>query len=152
MQFQNQPSIRGRGLDLELEKTFPSGAHLRASYAGQFVPEQPNGVINSPSRHLLKANFAAPLPLANWHLGLEAQYASSQFTGGGRTSAYAIANANLRWQPFGSAKTELALGIYNLFNRSYAHSYPDDSLYSGIPRESLAQDGRTWQLKLLQRF
>ena len=152
LQFQNQPSISGHGLDLELERSFPGGARLRASYAGQFVPEQPNGIINSPSRHLLKANFAAPLPMANWHLGLEAQYASGQATGSGRTSAYAIGNANLRWQPFGSAKTELALAIYNLFNRNYAHSFPDASLISGIPRESMAQDGRTWQLKLTQRF
>ena len=152
LQFQNQPSISGHGLDLELEKSFPGGAQLRASYAGQFVPEQPNGIVNSPSRHLLKANFAAPLPMANWHLGLEAQHASGQATGSGRTSAYAIGNVNLRWQPFGNAKTELALGIYNLFNRNYAHSFPDASLISGIPRESMAQDGRTWQLKLTQRF
>jgi outer membrane receptor protein involved in Fe transport len=150
LQYQNQPGIRSRGIDLELEKRFSSGARLRASYAGEFVPEQPNGILNSPSRHLLKANFATPLPLANWHLGLEAQFASGQATPTGRTATYTIANANLRWQPRGS--TELSLGIYNLFDKDYAHSYPDDSLYSGIPRESLAQDGRTWQLKLIQRF
>lgn len=150
LQYQNQPGIRSRGIDLELEKRFSGGARLRASYAGEFVPEQPNGILNSPSRHLVKGNFATPLPWANWHLGMEAQFASGQATPSGRTAAYAIANANLRWQPRGS--TELSLGIYNLFDKDYAHSYPDDSLYSGIPRESLAQDGRTWQLKLIQRF
>ncbi len=152
LQFQNQPDITSRGIELELEKNFAGGARLRASYTGQFVPERPNGIINSPSRHLLKANFATPLPMAHWYLGLEAQYASGQITPTGRTSDYVIANANLRWQPTGSDSTELALGIYNLFDKNYAHSFPDDSLYSGIPRESLAQDGRTWQLKLTHRF
>lgn len=152
LQFQNQPGITSRGIDLELEKSFAGGARLRASYTGQFVPERPNGGINSPSRHLLKANFATPLPMANWHLGLEAQYASGQITPNGRTSDYTIANANLRWQPTGKDNTELALGVYNLFDKNYAHSFPDDSLYSEIPRESMAQDGRTWQLKLTHRF
>jgi outer membrane receptor protein involved in Fe transport len=151
-QFQNQPGITSRGIDLELEKSFPRGARLRASYTVQFVPERPNGILNSPSHHMLKANFATPLPMAHWHLGLEAQYASGQATPSGRTSGYAIANANLRWQPNGSKNTELALGIYNLFDQDYAYSFPDDSLYSGIPRESLAQDGRTWQLKFTHRF
>jgi iron complex outermembrane receptor protein len=152
LQFQNQPGITSRGIDLELEKNYAGGARLRASYTGQFVPERPNGLLNSPSRHLLKTNFATPLPMAHWHLGLEAQYASGQITPSGRTSDYAIANANLRWQPTGSDTTELALGIYNLFDKNYAHSYPDDSLYSGIPRASMAQDGRTWRLKFTHRF
>jgi outer membrane receptor protein involved in Fe transport len=150
LQYQNQPGIRGRGIDMEVEKRFGGGTRLRASYAGEFVPEQPNGIINSPSRHLLKANFATPLPLANWHLGLEAQFASGQATPTGRTAAYTIVNANLRWQP--TNRTELALGVYNLLDRNYAHSYPDSSLSSGIPRESMAQEGRTWRVKLTQWF
>lgn len=151
-QFQNQPEITSRGLDLEYEKSFPRGALLRASYAVQFVPERPNGNLNSPSRHLLKANLSTPLPIPRWKLGLEAQYASGQATPSGHTSGYAIANANLRWQPTGRAGPELAFGVYNLFNQHYSHSYPDDSLYSGIPREAIAQDGRNWQLKLTYRF
>jgi len=152
LQFQNQPGIRSSGIELELEKNFAGGARLRTSYTGQFAPEQPNGIINSPSRHMVKANFTTPLPMAHWHLGMEANYASGQITPTSRTSGYAIANANLRWQPKGDGNTEVALGIYNLFDKHYAHSFPDDSLYSGIPRESLAQDGRTWQLKLTHRF
>ncbi|MDO9225906.1 MAG: TonB-dependent receptor [Pseudomonadota bacterium] len=152
LQYQNQPEIRSHGIELELEKSFAHGASLRASYSGQFTPELPNGVINSPSRHLLKANFATPLPFANWHLGLEARYASGQSIPSGHTSAYAIANANLRWRPNGGDRTEWALGVYNAFDKNYAHSYPDDSLYSGIPRESLVQDGRSWRLKMTHRF
>lgn len=90
--------------------------------------------------------------MANWHLGAEAQYASGQITPSGRTAGYAIANANLRWLPGTAGKTEVALGVYNLFDKRYAHSFPDDSLYSGIPREQMVQDGRTWQLKLTHRF
>lgn len=152
LQFQNQPGITSRGIDLELEKSFPHGTQLRASYAVQFVPERPNGNLNSPSHHLLKANVTTPLPMSHWYLGLEAQYASGQATPSGRTSGYAIANANLRWQPTGRAHTELSLGIYNLFDRNYSHSAPDDTLISGIPRESMAQHGRTWQLKFTHRF
>lgn len=152
LQFQNQPAIRSRGFELELEKQFGGGARLRASYTRQVAPEQPNGVLNTLSRHLFKANFATPLPMANWHLGAEAQYASGQITPSGRTAGYAIANANLRWLPGKAGKTEVALGVYNLFDKRYAHSFPDDSLYSGIPREQMAQDGRTWQLKLTHRF
>lgn len=151
-QFQNQPGITSRGLDLEYEKSFPRGALLRASYALQVVPERPNGNLNSPSRHLLKANLSTPLPIPRWKLGLEAQYASGQATPSGRTSGYAIANANLRWQPTGKAGPDLAFGVYNLFDQHYSHSFPDNTLYSGIPRETIAQDGRNWQVKLTYRF
>lgn len=151
-QFQNQPGITSRGFDLELEKSFPRGSRLRASYTFQSVPERPNGIINSPSRHLAKANFSTPLPMPRCHLGLEVQYASGQATSSGRIAGYTIANANLRWRPAVFSNTELALGIYNVFDQNYVHSYFDDSLYFGIARESMPQDGRTWQLKLSHRF
>lgn len=152
LQFRNQPRIDGRGLEFEMERRFGGGMRLRGSYTGQFVPERPHGILNSPSRHLVKINLAIPLPGGAWRLGIEGQFASGQATTTGRTAAYGIANAHLRWSPAGSPATELSFGIFNLFDRKYRHSYADDSLWSGIRRESIAQDGRTWRAKLVHRF
>jgi outer membrane receptor protein involved in Fe transport len=154
LQFENQPSVQGKGVELEVEHHLAGGAQVRASLAAQFVPDRPNGVLNSAPVHLLKANYSTPLfGSRNWNTGVEAQYVDRRATVTGWTGGYALANASLRWLPQGrSDGSELSLSMYNLFNKRYYEVFPDASLASGVLRETLAQDGRTWQLKYLYRF
>ena len=46
----------------------------------------------------------------------------------------------------------MSFSAYNLFGKYYQEVFPDNSLASGVPRETLAQDGRNWRLKYLYRF
>jgi len=151
LQFQNQPEVSGRGLELEAEHRFRTGANLRASIAGQYVPDRPNGALNSAPRYLSKANYSMPISAA-WRTGLEAQYVDRRTTPSGSIGGYTVANATLLWQPQANAGPELSFSAYNLFDRHYQEVFPDTFLASGVPRETLAQDGRSLRLKYLYRF
>ena len=152
LQFQNQPMVSGKGLELEGEQRFAGAARLRASLAAQFVPDYPNGALNSAPKYLLKANYSTPLFGSNsWRSGIEAQYVDRRATPSGWVGGYALANATILWQPQAGGP-ELSLSAYNLFDKRYQEVLPDTSLASGVPRETLAQDGRSWRLKYLHRF
>lgn len=152
LQFQNQPVVEGKGLEFEGEQRFASGAQLRASLATQFVPDYPNGALNSAPRYLVKANYSMPIPGSDtWRTGIEAQHVDRRATPSGWAGSYTLANATLLWQPRTSGP-ELSFSAYNLLDRRYQEVFPDTSLTSGVPRETLAQDGRTWRLRYLYRF
>lgn len=154
LQFQNQPVVKGKGLELEGEQRFASGAQLRASLATQFVPDHPNGALNSAPKYLVKANYSTPLFGSNtWRTGIEAQYVDRCATPSGWIGSYTLANATILWQPrVKGPGPELSFSAYNLFDKRYQQVFPDTSLTSGVPREALAQDGRTWRLKYLYHF
>lgn len=152
LQFQNQPEVSGKGIELEGEQRFAGGAQLRASLAGQFVPDHPNGALNSAPRSLAKANYSTPLFGSNtWRSGIEVQYVDRRATPSSRIGSYTLANATILWQ----ARTngpELSFSAYNLFDKRYQEVFPVTSLSNGVPRETIAQDGRAWRLKYLYRF
>ena len=154
LQFQNQPEVKGKGLEFEGEQRFASGANLRASLAAQFVPDRPNGTLNSAPKYLVKANYSTPLLGSDtWRTGIEAQYVDRRATPSGSAGGYTLANATILWQPRSSGRgPELSFSAYNLFDKYYQEVVPDTSLTSGVPRETMAQDGRSWRLKYLYRF
>lgn len=154
LQFQNQPVVDGKGLEFEGEQRFASGAQLRASLATQFVPDYPNGALNSAPRYLVKANYSMPIPGSDtWRTGIEAQHVDRRATPSGWAGSYTLANATLLWQSRTNGPgPELSFSAYNLFDKHYQEVFPDTSLTSGVPRETLGQDGRTWRLKYLYRF
>ncbi len=154
LQFQNQPEVKGKGLEFEGEHRFMNGANLRASIAAQYVPDRPNGSLNSAPKYLSKANCSTPiLGSVAWRTGLEAQYVDRRATPGGSIGGYTLANATILWQPQANASgPELSFSAYNLFDRRYQEVFPDAFLVSGVPRETLAQDGRSFRLKYLYRF
>jgi outer membrane receptor for ferric coprogen and ferric-rhodotorulic acid len=127
---------------------------LRASLAGQFVPDRPNGALNSAPKYLFKTNYSTPiLGSEAWRSGIEAQYVDRRATPGGQVGSYTLVNATILWQPHANGPgPELSFSAYNLFGKYYQEVFPDSSLASGVPRETLAQDGRSWRLKYLYRF
>ncbi len=151
LQFQNQPEVSGKGVEFEVEHLFGGGANLRTNIAGQYVPDRPNGALNSAAKYLAKANYSTPVS-ADWRTGLEAQYVDRRATPSGSIGGYAVMNATLLWQPRGNDASELSFSAYNLFDRRYQEVFPDTFLASGVPRETLAQDGRSFRLKYLYRF
>lgn len=154
LQFQNQPAVKGKGLEFEVEHQFGGGAKQRTSFSTQFVPDHPNGALNSAPKYLVKANYSTPIFGSNtWRTGIEAQYVDHRATPSGLIGSYTLANATILWQPRANGPGPgLSFSAYNLFDKRYQEVFPDTSLSSGVPRETLAQDGRTWRLKYLYRF
>ena len=154
LQFQNQPEVNGKGVELEGEQRFANGSKLRASLTGQFVPDRPNGALNSAPKYLFKTNYSTPIFGSEaWRSGIEAQYVDRRATPSGQIGSYTLVNATILWQPHANGPgPEVSFSAYNLFGKFYQEVFPDNSLSSGVPRETLAQDGRSWRLKYLYRF
>ena len=153
LQYQNQPALSGYGADVELEHRFEQGAALRVSYSAQRAPARPADTINGAPRQMAKLNFSTPLfGSSAWRTGLEAQYVDRRATPSGWTGGYTLANASLRWLPYGARGVEVSASIYNLFDKPWFGVFPDSSLASGVSREVLAQEGRVGRLKILWPF
>jgi len=138
--FRNLGRARARGIELEYERTFKSGARLRASVSRQTVS---GGIseVNSP-RWLAKFNATGQLA-GVWHVGAEGQYVSARrLLDGGETAGFMLANIN--FFTIGLTRHfDASLGIQNLFDRRYA-----DPSSLGLLQRSIEQDGRRVYLKL----
>lgn len=146
-QFRNQPEVTASGAELGMERQWPGGARLRASYSAQFAEERLGPALNQAPRHLVKANLALPLADA-WRAGAEYQFTSARATTSARTGGFALANLTLI-RSLGGGGREVALSVYNLFDKRYA----DPAVDPGLPeRERILQDGRAWRLKLVLPF
>jgi iron complex outermembrane receptor protein len=143
--FLNTGRARSSGAGLEIERRWPSGTRLRASYGYQRAADR-NGLwlVNSP-RHLAKLNAALPLA-GGWFAGAELQYASRRRTLASSVPGHAIANSNLTYRP-ALRGLEFSLGIYNLLDRRYADPGGPEHL-----QDRIAQDGRTLLARLRYGF
>ena len=150
--YYNLPTITGRGAELELNKVWPGGTVLRTSYALQFPELSDERPANAP-QHLVKLNLSHPLAATAWNAGLEVQATSQRATEVGTTlGGYGITNLNLIYAPHEQA-WELALGLYNLFDKQYKDPIAlDEYMDPRVFRDGIAQDGRTWRAKLTCRF
>jgi iron complex outermembrane receptor protein len=103
-------------------------------------------LLNSPDI-LGKLNLSAPLPWAGLHVGYELRYDSKRLSlDGSKLGGYAVSNLQLTRGGFVTG-LELSLGVYNLFDKRYAHPGADFNW-----QNSLEQDGRSSQFKVAYAF
>ncbi|MCH8617522.1 TonB-dependent receptor [Undibacterium sp. TS12] len=145
--FRNVSRVSASGVELEYQRLWNEGAHLRSSYSWQRVTDEMTGqeVVNSPA-HLAKLNLSSPLALLRARLAVEGQYVARRKTLRGDTGGYALCNLSLvsaQWLDH----TEISLGVYNLFDRHYSVPGGPEHL-----QDSLQQDGRSYRLKLTYKF
>src|SRR5574343_1407506 len=97
---------------------------------------------NSP-RHMAKLNLAVPAGLPGLMAGIEGQWISSRLGNAGSESlpSYTLANLNLHYAPAAS-RWDIALSIYNLFDRRYSDPVAVDDLLP-TTRWQLPQQGRS---------
>ncbi len=144
---ENTGRTSAQGVEAEFEARDASGLVFRASAALQHARDRTTGeeLSNSP-RRLLKSQVLIPLwPTAT--AGIELQYHGSARTlGGDRVPSFWLTNLTL-WQQNIADRFTVAASIYNLFDREYAYPGSADHLQS-----SIAQNGRTYRVKLECRF
>ncbi len=144
--FDNATALDARGVELEYERTWRGGAHLRTSVSRvKLGPDAPGQQINAPV-HLAKLNYSTPLGASGLRAAIEQQYVGARRTLTGSAGAYWLVNANLtatRLWP----RTEVALGIYNLLDRRYAD--PGSTEHA---QTALFQDGRRLRVRLTYAF
>ena len=147
----NGSQVQASGLEMEYEQRWSNGGRLRTGYSVQHASDETRRFDNSP-RHMLKANIGLPTGIPHLTAGLESQWISRRIADQGNQSvpAYLLANLNLRYAP-SDARWEIALGIYNLFDRQYADPVASDQIMS-LRRWQMPQFGRTALLHTLLHF
>ncbi len=146
-EYQNEPPVETRGIELSTDKTWESGARLRDSVSYQDAENQGGGwAVNSP-KVLGKLNFSTPLPVAGLRIGYEQQYDSRRMTLNGTTlGGYGLTNLFLSTDALAGG-LELSLALENLTNKHYAEPASANNW-----QNSLEQDGRSGRLKLTYAF
>lgn len=145
----NAGQVDARGIELEAERLWESGMRLRTSYAWQISRDEATQaeVVSSP-RHLAKLNYTMPIWEDKLRTGLELQYISSRKTLAGRTAGgHLLTNLTLLSERL-AKNLDLSASIYNLFDTRYG----DPGGQEHIPLDLIAQDGRSYRLKLNYRF
>jgi len=146
-EYQNEPPVETRGIELSTDKTWDTGARLRDSVSLQDAENQGGGwVVNSP-KVLGKLNFSSPLPVAGVRLGYELQYDSRRLTLNDMTlGGYALSNVYLSTESLAKG-LELSLALQNLSDKRYAQPASANNW-----QNSFEQDGRSVRLKLTYAF
>lgn len=143
LRFENGEPIRARGVELEYERRWLSGAALRASFSAARVGGGQQ--VNAP-RRLAKINLASPLGASAWRGAVEAQYVGARGSAPKAAPAFWLVNANLvRSAWFRNAEASLAL--YNLLDRRYADPGSFDHR-----QDTITQDGRSLRVRISYAF
>jgi len=140
--------VLAKGTELSLDKTWDSGARLRASYGVQNAGQHDSHLVNSPYQ-LGKVNISIPIPLiTGLQAGYELQYYGKRKTpDGSNTDSCVLANLNLITNVPRVKGLEASLSIYNLFNENYLHPAADTNW-----QNTFWQPGRTIRFRLDYRF
>jgi iron complex outermembrane receptor protein len=148
--FNNVGSVKATGGMVGLERIWENGYRARASYSTQRAIDQTTGLrlTNSPE-NIATFNLSTPALVLGVRAGLEAQYVSSRKTTLGTTGGYTLVNLTLRNATL-AKNLELSASVYNLLDQQYGDPTTEDLAAKGV--DTIVQDGRTWQLKLVYRF
>ena len=147
VQFQNVAQATARGLEASLQARFTPALQGYFSYTLQHAREagEQETLSNSPT-HLAKGGLAFPLP-GPWTAATELRYEGRRRTVNETlTDPFVLANLSVHTQRFFD-RLQLSGHVRNLFNTSYA-------LPGGYEhrQDAIAQDGRSFALKILYRF
>lgn len=146
--FENQAAVTGKGLEMEVEKTWKKGINLRFSQSFQHVEDKETRkrADNSPAS-LSKLNLTLPVLAPTLFGGLEAQYVSRRHNPkGGDVPSYWTVNLTLLAKEI-IKNLELSGTVYNLFDRKI-----EDPTSSEFRQKELVQDGISFRVKACYRF
>lgn len=147
MVFKNTGSVIGKGLELEIDKTWLNNVNLRFSQSFQHVKDKETGrrAANSPGS-LSKLNLTVPIN-SKLYGGLEAQYVSRRDKpDGGSAPGYWTVNVTLLAKDI-IKNLELSGTVYNLFDQRIK-----DPTSSEFRQKELIQDGVNFRIKACYRF
>jgi iron complex outermembrane receptor protein len=146
--YDNIDDVRARGVEVELEGTYPNGTILRGSWTIQRAEDVATQMelTNSPHQ-LVKLSASTPILDSKLFANLELQYNSDSITlARTRSPSFWLTNFTLnshdRW-----SQVELTAGVYNAFDVD--HPFPGAEEHAQI---LLQQEGRSYGAKLVVRF
>jgi iron complex outermembrane receptor protein len=147
-QFSNLHNVNSRGVETSIEVKLTNGIEGKLAYTLQSSASEQTGesLSNSPT-HLAKVNLSVPLATRKIFASFQGLYTSERRTLAGReVSGSFVSNATLLSQSLFKA-FDISAGVYNMFNVRY--SDPGSQAHR---QNSIAQDGRSFRLKLTYTF
>lgn len=143
------PDIHAHGAEVELEKYFQEGTHLRISYAYQKAHETQGNkpLVNTPT-HLAKLNVALPLLGERLKAGWELHYVGAKPDNERKsTPSQWTADVNI-FSHHWLANTDISFKIKNFFNKKY-----DDITWKQFSGDEVhPREERTFLLQLEYLF
>ena len=145
--FDNVEEATAEGAELELIAQYDNGWAGSFSYSFQNAEDGSGERLVNSARHLTKLNLNAPLLENYLHAGLEVQYESGRKTlSGDETDERIITNLTLFSENWVNG-LEVSASVYDLFDQA-----PAVPGFEEHEQEQIAQDGRTFRLKLAYAF
>lgn len=141
--FRNLGSLSAQGLELEMERRWSGGAHLRASLSLQRASDSGDALQLATYAPHRMVKLAGIVPLARgWSAGAEWQGVARR----GRAPGHGLANLTLA-HALPARGWSGAVSVYDLLDRRRLDPGPDPELIPTVP-----QPGRSWQLRLEYAF
>ena len=148
LMYSNVENVVSNGVEFELKGRLPHGLEGVASYSFQEAKNRDDKLfLNNSPRHLGKFELVQPLMQRKVFASLDAQYRSGMTTfAGGTVSSFPVVNFDLFGQKI-KRHLDLSVGVYNLMNKNYS-----DPPSTGVPENSIQQDGRNFRVKMTWHF
>jgi iron complex outermembrane receptor protein len=141
--FRNLGSVSAQGVELEVERRFAGGAHLRASLSLARAHDSGEGFSVAPYAPRRMGKLAAVLPLGQaWSAGLQWQGVSRR----GKAPGYGLADLTLS-KALPAHGWSVVFSVHDAFDRRRLDPGPDIELLPTVP-----QPGRQWWLQLDHAF
>lgn len=147
--FRNGPGISAQGIEFEVDRDLVGNLRGFVSYAYQHSEDTQTGerLSNSP-RHVAVVKVLLPVPRTKINASWETRYNSDRLAVDGDTvPGFYVSNLVLTKAASATAGLNITFGIYNVFDKEYAHPVSAEHVQS-----SIVQDGRSYRLKFAYNF
>ena len=140
--FNNLGSLHMRGVELEGERVWPNGVHLRGNYSTQRVRDTSSQALDSrTAAHLGKFSVIVPTD-GDWTVGVQTIGVSRR----GEVAGYGVANLTLS-RAWNAERSHLSVSVHDVFDRQ-----PDDPGSDSVLQPVSPQDGRSVRVELKLAF
>ena len=143
LNYQNEPPLVSRGAELSTDKTWVTGARLRASVSLQDAGFPGGGVLINSPRVLGKLDLSGRLPVVDLRGAYELDYDGRRATlDGSELGGYTLSSLYLIADGWAQGLA-ISLGVANLFGKSYAQPASVNNW-----QNDFEQDGRSVSVKV----
>lgn len=140
--YENSPTLKSVGAELELERRWDRGSRLRAALSLQRTHDVSGRDITNSPHAMLKLLYTQPIIGEQLQWSWQSLALTRRLTNTQVLPGYVLNNVNLLWRP--NLKLDVSLGVYNIGNRRvFDYLQPN---FAPIKKE-----GRTVQLSFTWR-
>jgi iron complex outermembrane receptor protein len=146
--FDNLGEVTAKGIEVALDGKWQSGMRGKIGYSYvQTLDKTTRATLANSPKNMVNFNLIYPVVPRQLFAGFESKYISKRKTlSGDHENGSTVTNLTLTYEN-DAKKMEIQVGIYNLFDTEYGHPG-----FGEHAQDIIEQDGRTFGIRLTQRF